>query len=99
MFSWRGFEMQEQRFYRNNTISNHMLTLSNGNIVKSAHRKIADALVKGKAIKIKGVVYDMAGMRKFKCYEYSHIWERAYDSGRPGECPRCKNRNIHRVEE
>ena len=35
-----------------------------GNIVKSAHRKIADALVKGKAIKIKGGVYQMAGMKK-----------------------------------
>ena len=33
-----------------------------GNIVKSAHRKIADALVKGKAIKIKGGVYQMAEM-------------------------------------
>jgi len=70
-----------------------------GNIVKSAHRKIADALVKGKAIKIKGGVYQMAGMRKFKCYECRHIWESAYGSGRPGECPKCQSKNIHRAEE
>ncbi len=70
-----------------------------GNIVKSAHRKIADALVKGKAIKIKGGVYDMAGMRKFKCYECSHVWESAYGSGRPGECAKCQSNNIHRAEE
>jgi len=70
-----------------------------GNIVKSAHRKIADALVKGKAIKIKGGVYQMAGMRKFKCYECRHIWENAYGSGRPGECPKCQSKNIHRAEE
>jgi predicted DNA-binding protein (UPF0251 family) len=70
-----------------------------GNIVKSAHRKIADALVKGKAIKIKGGVYDMAGMRKFKCYECRHIWEIAYGTGRPVECPKCQSKNIHRAEE
>ncbi|MHC4691640.1 MAG: DUF134 domain-containing protein [Planctomycetota bacterium] len=70
-----------------------------GNIVKSAHRKIADALVKGKAIKIKGGVYNMAGMRKFKCYECNHVWEIAFGSGRPGECPKCQSNNIHRAEE
>ena len=70
-----------------------------GNIVKSAHSKIADALVKGKAIKIKGGVYDMAGRRKFKCYECRHVWESAYGSGRPGECPKCQSKNIHRAEE
>jgi len=91
--------MQEQRFYRSSTISKSMLTLSNGNIVKSAHRKIADTIAKGKAIKVKGGVYDMSGMRKFKCYEYSHIWESTYGSGRPGECPRCQSKNIRRVEE
>jgi len=70
-----------------------------GNIVKSAHRKIADALVRGKAIKIKGGVYQMAGMKKFRCYECSHVWETAYGTGKPEECPRCQSRNIHRAEE
>ncbi len=70
-----------------------------GNIVKSAHRKIADALVNGKAIKIKGGVYDMVGMRKFKCYECNHIWEIPYGSVRPGECPKCQSKNIHRAQE
>jgi len=44
-----------------------------GNIVKSAHRKIAEALVQGKAIKIKGGVYQMAEMKKFRCYECNNI--------------------------
>src|SRR3989339_2185425 len=38
-----------------------------GNIVKSAHKKIADAIVNGKAIKIEGGVYKMAGKRKVRC--------------------------------
>ena len=70
-----------------------------GNIVKSARCKIADALVNGKAIKIKGGVYQMAEMRKFKCYECDHAWETAYGAARPGECPKCRSKNIHRAEE
>jgi predicted DNA-binding protein (UPF0251 family) len=70
-----------------------------GNIVKSARCKVADALVNGKAIKIRGGVYQMAEMTKFKCYECGHVWETAYGAARPGECPKCQSKNIHRAEE
>ena len=70
-----------------------------GNIVKSAHSKIADALVKGKAIRIDGGVYQMAQMRKFRCYECSHMWETPYGTGSPAECPKCQSKNIHRAQE
>jgi predicted DNA-binding protein (UPF0251 family) len=70
-----------------------------GNIVKSAHRKIAEALIKGKAIKIKGGVYQMAEMRKFRCYECKHVWETAYGTDRPRGCPECQSKNIHRDED
>jgi predicted DNA-binding protein (UPF0251 family) len=70
-----------------------------GNIVKSAHGKIADALVNGKAIKIKGGVYQMAEMRKFKCCECDHVWETAYGAARPRECPKCQSKNISRAVE
>jgi predicted DNA-binding protein (UPF0251 family) len=70
-----------------------------GNIVKAAHHKIADALINGKAIKIKGGAYQMAEMKKFRCCECSYVWETAYGTGRPVECPNCKNENIHRAEE
>ena len=69
-----------------------------GNIVKSAHKKIADALVNGKSIKIEGGVYQMVEM-KFRCCDCSHLWETAYGTGRPSECPRCQNKNIGRAEE
>jgi len=67
-----------------------------GNIVKSARKKIAEALVNGKAIKIDGGIYQMEGMRKFKCCECEHPWEVAYGLGRPPECPKCQSSNIHR---
>jgi predicted DNA-binding protein (UPF0251 family) len=70
-----------------------------GNIINSAHKKIADTLLNGKALKIKGGVYTMAGMKKFRCYDCSHTWEVPYGTGRPKECPQCKNANIHRAEE
>jgi uncharacterized protein len=69
-----------------------------GNIINSAHKKIAEVVVKAKALKIEGGVYKMAGMRKFKCYECSHEWEIPYGTGRPAECPHCKSENIHRAE-
>ena len=70
-----------------------------GNIVKSARKKIAEALVNGKAIKIEGGTYQMEGMRKFKCCECEQRWEVAYGLGRPPECPKCQSNNIHRDRE
>ena len=67
-----------------------------GNIISSAHGKIADAIINGKAIKIEGGVYTKAGMRIFICEDCTHEWELGYGSGRPQECPQCKNNNIHR---
>lgn len=40
-----------------------------GRIIESAHRKVAEALVRGKALKIEGGEFEMAAMRKFKCYD------------------------------
>jgi len=70
-----------------------------GNIIDSAHKKIADALLNGKALKIAGGVYTVAGMRKFKCYACNHVWGTPYGTGRPRECPQCRDANIHRAED
>ncbi|MBU4300260.1 MAG: DUF134 domain-containing protein [Nanoarchaeota archaeon] len=70
-------------------------------LILSARKKIADAIVNGKAIKIEGGVYKMAGMpkRKFRCYDCGFEWELDYGTGRPAECPKCKSKNIHRHPE
>jgi len=67
-------------------------------LLLSARKKIADALVNGKAIKIEGGIYKMVGLpkRKFKCYDCGFEWELDYGTGRPEECPKCKSKNIHR---
>lgn len=69
------------------------------NIINSAHKKIAEAIVKVKAIRIEGGVYKMAEMRKFRCYDCKHEWEVHYGTGRPQKCPQCESKNIHRVQE
>ncbi|MEW6088181.1 MAG: DUF134 domain-containing protein [bacterium] len=70
-----------------------------GNIINSAHNKIAEAIINAKAIKIEGGVYKMTNMRKFKCSDCNHSWELPYGTGRPQVCPECKSKNIHRAEE
>lgn len=67
-----------------------------GNIINSAHGKIADAIINGKVIKIEGGVYTRADKRTFICEECSHTWEPGYGTGRPRECPKCESNNIHR---
>jgi predicted DNA-binding protein (UPF0251 family) len=69
------------------------------NIINSAHKKIAEAIVKVKAIKIEGGVYKMAGTKKFMCYDCKHEWDTPYGTGRPQKCPECESKNIHRAEE
>ncbi|NIN91690.1 DUF134 domain-containing protein, partial [bacterium] len=70
-----------------------------GRIIESAHKKVAEALVNGKALKIEGGDFEMAAMRKFRCYDCRHTWELHYGTGRPGNCPSCKSLNIHRADE
>ncbi len=67
-----------------------------GNIVNSAHKKIADVLVNSKALKIEGGVVKMIE-RFFVCYDCKNEWTLAHGSGRPNECPKCKSSNIHRA--
>jgi predicted DNA-binding protein (UPF0251 family) len=70
-----------------------------GRIIESAHKKVAEALVKGKALKIEGGEIEMAETRKFSCSDCQHAWELPYGTGRPPGCPSCKSGNIHRAVE
>ena len=69
-----------------------------GRIIETAHRKVAEALVKGKALKIEGGDFEMAAVRKFKCRDCRHSWELPYGTGRPEGCPFCKSADFYRAE-
>jgi len=77
-----------------------------GRIIESAHRKIATALVKGKALKIEGGNVQMIGMTRLgmgfygyclcpKCGE--RIPHRAGVPCREEKCPKCGTRMIREV--
>ena len=68
-----------------------------GGILDSAHRKVADCVVNGKAIMIEGGVYTMEEMREFGCTACHEKWRVPHGSGRPAECPKCGSKDIHRA--
>jgi predicted DNA-binding protein (UPF0251 family) len=66
-------------------------------ILESAHRKVADSLVHGKALVIEGGEYVVKqGERLFKCYECQNEWQEPYGTGRPDRCPKCKSTDFRR---
>jgi predicted DNA-binding protein (UPF0251 family) len=60
-----------------------------GRVLESAHKKIAGALIGGKAIKIEGGVVKMINHRVFTCSACNHTWEEPFGTGRPSVCPKC----------
>lgn len=71
-----------------------------GRIVESARRKVADALVTGKALRIEGGKIEMAAdTRAFRCVDCGHAWEMPHGTGRPSDCPRCRSAHFHRTDE
>jgi predicted DNA-binding protein (UPF0251 family) len=53
-------------------------------VIEAARKKVADALVNGKAIRIEGGEYMSDASRKFKCLDCGHEWEEPHGRGRPG---------------
>jgi predicted DNA-binding protein (UPF0251 family) len=68
-----------------------------GRIIESARKKVAEALTRGKALKIEGGRFEMASANKFGCNDCHHSWERPDGTGRPGSCPSCRSGNIYRA--
>ncbi|RMF97047.1 MAG: DUF134 domain-containing protein [Candidatus Schekmanbacteria bacterium] len=64
-----------------------------GRIIANAHRKIADALVKGKALRIEGGNYIMSE-RGFECSNCGCKWEEISTEGKPKGCPACCKSDI-----
>lgn len=66
-------------------------------ILRSAHYKIADVLVNGKALRIHGGSYELPDQRWFECFSCHHHWVEPFGTGRPRQCPQCQSLAIHRL--
>ncbi len=69
-----------------------------GNILDSAHKKIAKFLLEGKSLRIKGGEVEIMG-RKFLCMECKKEWSVTFGTMRPQRCPECDSKNVYRVQQ
>jgi uncharacterized protein len=75
----------------------HISRQTFGNIVTAAHKKIADAIVNGKAVRIEGGTCKTGASRQFQCEACRHIWDIPCGTGRPEQCPKCHKNKIFRI--
>jgi uncharacterized protein len=68
-----------------------------GNIIASAHKKVADFLINSKHLSIEGGSI-MMNERSFTCSQCNHVWPVPCGTCRPNQCPQCKSEDIHRAE-
>lgn len=64
-----------------------------GRILASAHRKIAEAIIHAKALRIEGGEYITAD-RVFQCSNCDHTWQLPHGLERPRTCPACSGSDI-----
>lgn len=69
-----------------------------GRIIESAHKKVADALINGKAIRIEGGAVTIAQKRAFECSDCERSWKVPFGAGRPAACPKCGSNNLRQAE-
>jgi len=69
-----------------------------GRILESAHRKIAQALVNGDALRIEGGSYALPEAI-FYCRECEYNWEVPPDFPRPPDCPQCGSEYVNSMLE
>jgi len=65
-------------------------------VLESARQKVADALIKGKAVRIEGGNFALASQR-FRCRRDGHEWRVPFEavaSGLPLACPRCASPSV-----
>jgi predicted DNA-binding protein (UPF0251 family) len=68
-------------------------------IAGAARRKVAQALVRGQALRIAGGPVAFRGRRHFRCGSCGHEWSLPFGTGRPPEaCPSCGAGDFRRTD-
>lgn len=61
-----------------------------GRIIGEAHRKIADVLVNGKALKIEGGSVSMKEVKRVACHRCRQLFSLDREARNEGICPHCR---------
>lgn len=69
-----------------------------GRVLESAHKKVALALVQGKALKIEGGKVEMNQQHAYGCSKCQHRWVIPCADGEPEQCPKCQSKEISRAD-
>jgi predicted DNA-binding protein (UPF0251 family) len=69
-----------------------------GRIVEMARKKVAEVLVRGRALRIEGGVVERPALRRFACGACRHEWTEPFGTGRPRGCPGCGGDAFQRVD-
>ncbi len=68
-----------------------------GRVIAVAHRKIAEAIVAGKALRIEGGVIGFSQAADYQCIGCGHILATASGTGSPDTCPSCGSGSVDRL--
>jgi predicted DNA-binding protein (UPF0251 family) len=64
-----------------------------GNIISSAHKKVADFLINSKMLSVEGGMVEIEACG-YTCLSCSHTWSISCGWGRPEKCPKCTSIDI-----
>jgi predicted DNA-binding protein (UPF0251 family) len=67
-------------------------------IVEASRRKVAEALVRGRALRVGGGPVAFVGERRFRCGACPHEWSLPFGTGRPDGCPSCGADSFRRTD-
>jgi predicted DNA-binding protein (UPF0251 family) len=67
-------------------------------IVEASRRKVAEALVRARALRIGGGPVAFVGQRQFCCEACRHEWLLPFGTGRPEGCPSCGSEVFGRMD-
>ena len=67
-------------------------------LLEIARKKVADAIVNGKGLKIEGGIYELERPpRRFGCEVCKYEWDAPHGTGRPEGCPDCGSLFLNRL--
>jgi hypothetical protein len=85
----------EQLYQENAASKMHISRQTFGRVIESAHHKIADALIHGKAFIIEGGEVTVRGVNIFECKDCKCLGKQTPGATDKVRCPKCSKKINH----